>query len=178
MKRYIAQKNDYLPAVVTNIFTSQMVKMYLRAQCLTREREPKRDSLNATWQLQVAWGTQKGRVFMGRRVWIIGYRLEESLWKEWHLSRILKGKKNLVTDRKRFQGHSDQQNIYISQVQRWKGERWGGIQVTKDFFCYDFSYHENPLKDIKQGRDVIKYIFQKGSFSGSVEDRTERKWWR
>lgn len=36
------------------------------------------------------------------------YRLEESFWKEWHLNRILKGKKNSVTGVKRIQGHSDQ----------------------------------------------------------------------
>lgn len=46
MLKNILQKND-LPAVVTNIFTFDMVKMYRRAQRLRREREPKRDSLNA-----------------------------------------------------------------------------------------------------------------------------------
>lgn len=57
----ILQKNDDLPAVVTNILTFDMVKMYHRAQRLRREWEPKRDSLNAVWHLWVAWGREEGR---------------------------------------------------------------------------------------------------------------------
>lgn len=41
------------------------------------------------------------------------------------------------------------------------------------FLWYDFSHKENPFEDFKQGRDVIKCTFQKGSFSGHLENKAE-----
>lgn len=46
------------------------------------------------------------------------------------------------------------------------------------FLCYDFSNKENLFKDFKEGRDVIKCIFQKGSFSGSLQNKIGGIGWR
>lgn len=46
------------------------------------------------------------------------------------------------------------------------------------FLCYDFSNKENPFKDFKEGRDVIKCISQKGSLSGSLQNKIGGTGWR
>ena len=44
---------------------------------------------------------------------------------------------------------------------------------SRVFYGMIDSHKENPFEDFKQGRDVIKCTFQKGSFSGHLENKAE-----